>query len=146
MRTHLTAIAIVAALLSTSVVVHAQDAAKPDAAKSDVAKMDQAKPAGDESDSDCDGGTLQLIECIGAKTQPWDKRLNAAYKSALADARPEQRNALRAAQRAWITYRDANCEYYNLGEGSLSRVEVADCDFRMTRDRAKELENGSGIN
>ena len=56
------------------------------------------------------------------------------------DAEPKQREQLRAAQRLWIQYRDANCLYYALGEGSIARVESADCTYRMTKSRAEELE------
>jgi uncharacterized protein YecT (DUF1311 family) len=93
-----------------------------------------------ETDNACDGGTLQLIECIEAKTKPWDKRMNAAYQDALKDAQPGQREQLRAAQRLWVQYRDANCAYYQLGQGSIARVQAEDCMFRMTKARAKELD------
>jgi uncharacterized protein YecT (DUF1311 family) len=108
--------------------------------------QDQPAASDKDNDNDCDGGTLQLLECIDGKTRPWDKRLNAAYQQALKDARPEQRDQLRSAQRAWVLHRDANCDYYSLGEGSIARVEAADCVFRMTKSRAQELENGSGLN
>jgi uncharacterized protein YecT (DUF1311 family) len=47
---------------------------------------------------------------------------------------------LRAAQRLWIKYRDANCLYYRLGEGSVAIVDGASCFLRMTKERALELE------
>ena len=49
------------------------------------------------------------------------------------------RDLLRAAERAWIKYRDANCDYYAAGEGSISRVNAAWCMRDMTEKRAKEL-------
>jgi uncharacterized protein YecT (DUF1311 family) len=73
----------------------------------------------------------------------WDKRLNTAYQEALKDATsPAQRDQLRAAQRLWVRYRDANCDYYGLGEGSISRLNAASCLHDMTRSRAQELERG----
>jgi len=93
-----------------------------------------------KSDNDCDDGTLQMIECIEGKTKLWDKRMNAAYQDALKDAEPAQREQLRAAQRLWLQYRDANCAYYQLGQGSIARVQAEDCMFRMTKARAKELD------
>ncbi|MDR2857380.1 MAG: lysozyme inhibitor LprI family protein [Novosphingobium sp.] len=93
-------------------------------------------------DRDCDGGTTEMVECLSAQAVMWDKRLNAAYKDALEAAQGEQREQLRAAQRLWLQYRDANCLYYGLGEGSIARINGADCVRRMTRSRALELEDG----
>ncbi len=88
----------------------------------------------------CDGSTYEMVECIKAKTTFWDKRMTAAYQATMKDAAPKQREQLRAAQRLWIQYRDANCLYYWLGEGAIARVEAADCTYRMTKSRAEELE------
>ena len=93
-----------------------------------------------EPDKGCDGGTPEMVECFKAKTAFWDKRLNIAYAKALKDAQPKQREQLRVAQRLWLQYRDANCLYYDLGEGSIARIEAGDCMFRLTRSRAQELE------
>ena len=67
------------------------------------------------------------------------RQVDAAYQQALKDAEPGQRELLRAAERAWIKYRDANCDYYAAGEGSISRVNSAWCMRDMTEKRAKEL-------
>lgn len=99
--------------------------------------------AGDQADPDqsCDGSTYEMVDCLKAKTAQWDKRLNAAYRKALDDAQSEkQRAQLRAAQRLWIQYRDANCLYYDLGEGTIARIEAGECMRSMTEARAKELE------
>ena len=40
------------------------------------------------------------------------------------NAEGKQREQLRVAQRLWVQYRDANCLYYDLGEGT-SRIEAA---------------------
>ena len=47
---------------------------------------------------------------------------------------------LRAAQRLWIQYRDANCLYYGLGEGTIARLDAGECMRSMTEARAKEFE------
>jgi uncharacterized protein YecT (DUF1311 family) len=98
--------------------------------------------AGDQGDPEqaCDGNTYQMVECLKAKTAQWDKRLNAAYQQALKDAQPAQREQLRSAQRLWIQYRDANCLYYGLGEGTIARLDAGECMRSMTEARAKELE------
>ena len=98
--------------------------------------------AGDQGDPDasCDGNTFQMVECLKAKTAQWDKRMNVAYQQALKDAASKQQDQLRAAQRLWIQYRDANCLYYGLGEGTIARLDAGECMRSMTEARAKELE------
>jgi uncharacterized protein YecT (DUF1311 family) len=97
--------------------------------------------AGDqEGEQSCDGSTYQMVECLKQKTAQWDKRLNAAYQKALEAAGDKQRDQLRAAQRLWIQYRDANCLYYGMGEGTIARLDAGECMRSMTEARAKELE------
>jgi uncharacterized protein YecT (DUF1311 family) len=98
--------------------------------------------AGDQGDPEasCDGNTFQMVECLKAKTAQWDKRMTIAYQQALKDAVPAQHDQLRAAQRLWIQYRDANCLYYGLGEGTIARLDAGECMRSMTEARAKELE------
>jgi len=67
--------------------------------------------------------------------------MTIAYQQAMKDAGPAQRDQLRAAQRLWIQYRDANCLYYGLGEGTIARIDAGECMRNMTQARAKELEN-----
>jgi uncharacterized protein YecT (DUF1311 family) len=98
--------------------------------------------AGDQGDPEksCDGNTFEMVECLKAQTAQWDKRMTVAYQQALKDAVPQQREQLRAAQRLWIQYRDANCLYYGLGEGTIARIDAGECMRNMTQARAKELE------
>lgn len=101
-----------------------------------------AAPAGDQAESEqaCDGNTFQMVECLKDKTAQWDKRLNVAYQKALQDAQPAQRDQLRNAQRLWVQYRDANCLYYGMGEGTIARLDAGECMRSMTEARARELE------
>ena len=96
----------------------------------------------DIPDPVCDGGTPEMVACLAAATAKWDKRLNAAYRDALKEAPAAQREPLRKAQRLWLQYRDANCEYYALGEGSIARLNAGSCLFDLTKSRAQELERG----
>lgn len=111
---------VTAALLGAAVSAYAEDKGEPD--------------------RQCGVSTPEMVECLNAQAAAWDKRLNAAYKSALDAAQSKQREQLRTAQRLWLQYRDANCTYYFMGEGSIARVEAADCTRRMTKARALELE------
>ena len=98
--------------------------------------------AGDqgEPEKNCDGSTYEIVECLKAKTAEWDKRMTLADQQALKDAQPKQREQLRVAQRLWIQYRDANCLYYGLGEGTIARIDAGECMRSMTEARARELE------
>ncbi len=104
-----------------------------------------AARAGDQGDPEqgCDGSTYEMVDCFKAKTAQWDKRMNAAYQGALKLAQSKQREQLRAAQRLWVQYRDANCLYWDLGEGTIARIQTVDCMYRLTRTRAEELEGAA---
>ena len=99
--------------------------------------------AGDQGDPEksCDGNTYEMVECLKARTAQWDKRMTIAYQQALKDSVPAQHDQLRAAQRLWIQYRDANCMYYGLGEGTIARIDAGECMRSMTEARARELED-----
>jgi uncharacterized protein YecT (DUF1311 family) len=107
-----------------------------------LALLAPAAYAGDQSDpaQSCDGSTADMVECLKAKTAEWDKRMTIAYEKAMKDAIPQQHDQLRAAQRLWIQYRDANCLYYGLGEGTIARIDAGECLRSMTEARARELE------
>ena len=94
-------------------------------------------PCGDRT------STMDITACTAAKTRAWDTRLNAAYAAMMAAAAPGQREPLRAAQRLWIQYRDANCGFYDAAEGSIHQVLAAECLRAMTEDRARELEQAA---
>jgi len=99
--------------------------------------------AGDqgEPEQSCDGNTFQMVECLKARTAQWDKRMTTtAYQQAMKDAGDRQRKQLRSAQRLWIQYRDANCLYYGLGEGTIAPIDAGECVRNMTKARAEELE------
>ena len=114
------AIVAAAALIGAAAFAHAADPADPD--------------------KTCDGGKPEMVDCLNAKTAVWDKRMNAAYQAVLKIAEGKQREQLRVAQRLWVQYRDANCLYYDLGEGSVARIDAAECMRGMTETRARELE------
>ena len=85
--------------------------------------------------------TAEIVDCLAAETKVWDQRLNAAYAALLKSTEPERRDPLRTAQRAWLQFRDANCAFYDSGEGTIHRIFAADCVRRMTQERALELQH-----
>jgi uncharacterized protein YecT (DUF1311 family) len=91
------------------------------------------------------GVTINMLECIDAETKRQDLRINKAYKTVMDQLTPERKKQLQQAQRAWITYRDANCQFYfDPDGGSLARVSANDCFMSATATRSKELEAMSG--
>jgi uncharacterized protein YecT (DUF1311 family) len=98
--------------------------------------------AGDqgEPEKSCDGSTYEMVQCLNAKTAQWDKRMTIAYEAKLKEAQPKQREQLRVAQRLWVKFRDANCLYFDLGEGTIARIDAGDCMVETTKRRAIELE------
>jgi uncharacterized protein YecT (DUF1311 family) len=104
----------------------------------------RAQEKADIPDPECDGGTFDLVKCLEETTAKWDKRLNEAYRETLTEGPKEQQAQLRAAQRLWVQFRDANCKYYGLSEGSIRHVLYGSCMLDMTKARAKELEAAPG--
>ena len=91
------------------------------------------------------GVTINMLDCIGAETKRQDLRLNKAYRNIINELSAERKKQLLTAQRAWISYRDANCQFYADPEGgSLARVSASDCLMSMTASRSKELEVMAG--
>ena len=88
------------------------------------------------------GVTSEMIGCMSAETARQDARLNANYKKLLAKLSAKRKKTLLEAQRAWIKFRDLNCEfYYDPDGGTAARLAGNDCFLQATADRAKELKN-----
>jgi uncharacterized protein YecT (DUF1311 family) len=56
------------------------------------------QPCGDKP------STPAVVECVQAKTNAADQRLNAAYKASQARIEPAQRQPLLSAQRLWVQF------------------------------------------
>ncbi len=92
------------------------------------------QPCGDQP------STMATVECVQAKTKTWDQRLNTAYKGLMQRIDAGQGDPLKAAQRLWIQFRDANCRFYGAQDGTIRQIQAAECLRAMTQDRALELE------
>ena len=91
---------------------------------------------------DADPSTAGMVQCMAAENEFQDKELNARYRAVMAELNAEQQAKLKAAQRAWIAYRDAWCEaQYDDEWGSLSTVVANNCVMDMTIGRTIDLEN-----
>lgn len=104
---------------------------------------------------DCENATAtsELNWCADQEFEAADKDLNKAYAEALKSI-PEMAGeppydakaweaALRASQRAWIAYRDAECNdhvpmFWTGGSGATA--EIVGCKSAMTKARTKEIQ------
>jgi uncharacterized protein YecT (DUF1311 family) len=86
------------------------------------------------------GVTPAMIDCISAELKHQDALLNENYRKLTATLSAKRKQALQEAQRAWIKFRDTNCDfYYDPDGGTAARVDVNECELNATTDRAKEL-------
>ncbi len=86
--------------------------------------------------------TLGMGACLGSEAELWDRRLNAAYGALRAGHDAASADALRASQRAWITFRDLSCAYERTtwGGGTGGGPAAAQCLMQMTARQALALE------
>ena len=87
------------------------------------------------------GITSNMLDCIGEELEKQDARLNSAYRTLTSQLNAERKQQLVAAQRLWIQYRDANCQFYADPEGgTLATLSANQCVLDETSQRASELE------
>ncbi len=118
--------------------------ATPVLAAADVSSLESRYTAGyNRCMNSSDGAsTMGMIGCITAENAKQDAKLNAAYAKAMADLTPAQKLKLKAAQRAWIAFRDADCASYQDDDwGTLSRINANMCVLHRTVERTIELED-----
>jgi uncharacterized protein YecT (DUF1311 family) len=86
------------------------------------------------------GVTPAMIDCISAELKRQDVLLNENYRKLMASLSTKRKQALQEAQRAWLKFRDTNCDfYYDPDGGTAARVDANECVLNTTTDRAKEL-------
>lgn len=102
--------------------------------------------AGSARAADCSTAVTQadLDACAAQQFQQADARLNADYRQILARLRDDAATASRftAAQRAWLGFRDAECDFttsQSLG-GSIYPMLVSMCRADLTQKRVKDFE------
>jgi uncharacterized protein YecT (DUF1311 family) len=106
---------------------------------------------------DCDNQRYQveMNYCAGKDYEVADVALNAQWKLTVAtmrerdktidrryDTQPTHYDALLAAQRAWLTYRDQHClnEGFAARGGSMGPMLHSGCMARLTKARTAELQ------
>jgi uncharacterized protein YecT (DUF1311 family) len=87
--------------------------------------------------------TAGMVGCAVAATQAWDKRLNEAYKKAMAALDAPSQELLRASQRKWLAFREAERAAmggpWRSNAGTIAQVLVANADMTAIKERTKEL-------
>jgi uncharacterized protein YecT (DUF1311 family) len=105
--------------------------------------------AAQEPDCSDPQNQAEMNQCAGRDAAEADEDLNLVYKQVVAHFEQMDRDSettegvkrLRAAQRAWVAFRDAQCSlagYEALG-GSMETLLVAGCEAELTKARAAEL-------
>ena len=85
-----------------------------------------------------DSSTAGMIQCVNAEFAIQDKILNENYKKAMDVLTEENRKILKDVQRKWIAYKEAKCAFYPK-QGTIHRLDAADCYLQMTKERIGEL-------
>jgi uncharacterized protein YecT (DUF1311 family) len=99
--------------------------------------------AGMAADVDCAKATTQrdMNDCAHREFMRVDSALNGAYRLLLQHTDRKEQDALRAAQRAWLVYRDKECTFESASSsgGSIHGMEYDACLTTMTTARTTEL-------
>jgi uncharacterized protein YecT (DUF1311 family) len=85
--------------------------------------------------------TVELVDCWNAEWKKADAELNRVYQAAIKKQRPPNAAKLRRAQRAWIAYRDAQCEAEGsvYEGGTIQPMIVGHCMLTLTQQRTKHI-------
>ncbi|MCB1512100.1 MAG: DUF1311 domain-containing protein [Hyphomicrobiaceae bacterium] len=120
--------------------------------------MSEARAAEPKPDCNNARNTYEMNYCSDLEFKSADRELNRVYRAAIAkrkqdgDAGPYTfkawHNALKTSQRAWIKFRDADCEgvvVQDWGGGSGTSAAVNGCRIELTRHRTASLKERYGI-
>ena len=96
----------------------------------------------------------EMNQCEAQDFARADAELNRLWRDVIAGARaadreinrdldnqPPGEEVLRAAQRAWVTFRDAHCQYqsFEARGGSMQPMLYEGCRARLTEERIRQL-------
>jgi uncharacterized protein YecT (DUF1311 family) len=85
------------------------------------------------------GVTGEMLACNDAEIRRQDALLNANYKKLMSKLSGARQKALLKAQRAWLKFREAHCDFVGSGESTAAILGYSSCLLTMTAERAKEL-------
>ena len=88
--------------------------------------------------------TPGMVDCTDEAIQAWDKRLNEVYKRVMADLDSKSRELVRASQRRWVAFREAEHEAmggpWRQDRGTIIRVLTVNADLLAIKERVQELQ------
>ncbi|PAT37620.1 lysozyme inhibitor LprI family protein [Vandammella animalimorsus] len=88
-----------------------------------------------------DAVNAEIIDCMAKELAVQDGRLNTHYQALRAQLSAPRKEQLKHAQRLWLQYRDAHCEFLlDPNGGTITRLLANDCTLRETALRAQELQ------
>src|SRR5690606_2535169 len=93
--------------------------------------------------ADCDNATDQatMNQCAAQQNKAADRELNTLYQQITAHLKdsPDAKKLLVGAQRAWITFRDAECKFSASGVagGSVYPLIYSNCITDLTKARVE---------
>lgn len=89
------------------------------------------------------GITVNMRNAQGTAYVSWDRELNRVYKELMAILSVDEKLRLRDAQRAWLTFRDAETKFWwseSISDGgTLQPVVVADHNIELLKARVCQL-------
>jgi uncharacterized protein YecT (DUF1311 family) len=85
---------------------------------------------------------VEIVDCVKIEVKRADVELNQVYQAKLKKLRQPDAERLRKAQRAWLVYRDAECdaEMELYAGGSIAPQIRLNCELTVTRLRIREIE------
>jgi len=83
----------------------------------------------------------EMNMCWGKEYKAADARLNETYRQFMTKLNDEEKAQLKKAQFAWITFRDANCDFVadQYKGGTMRPMIAAICLAETTNNRTTEL-------
>lgn len=101
------------------------------------------KPPAQTKKQPCADLTAQndMNRCAADEYKKADAELNRVYQQLLPKVEGEHKEKLKIAQRAWIAFRDAHCEYeaFSFEGGTMQPLIRFSCLEAATRERTKQL-------
>jgi uncharacterized protein YecT (DUF1311 family) len=90
-----------------------------------------------------DPSTAGMRDAINQAREMWDAEMNKVYNRLMARLSPEQQNALRESQRAWLTFRDAEGKAISSiiasKDGTMWQLAATDEGMQLIRSRVLRL-------
>ncbi|MCA1178796.1 MULTISPECIES: lysozyme inhibitor LprI family protein [unclassified Pantoea] len=94
---------------------------------------------------DKESSTLGMSQCYSSANKGWDKEMNLQYNQVMKKLTGEPKDKLRAAQRAWLAYRDswmeASRSYFLSSQGSMAALSVGAQGVSLVRNQALMLQS-----